>query len=240
MHRLPAERRFLEGSGGIPPPEAARHAKALHLRDGERVEFFDGAGAVRTFAWNAASGGFAPDGPLREVPRPAGSLTLLACVTKGERWDWTLEKATELGVSRIVPVLSERCVVRIAAADRGAKRARWQKIAEEAARQSGAAWTPEVAAPQTFGEAVALARATVCFAGILSDPPPPPILEAFRRSGAGSDCDISLFTGPEGDFSPEEKERLCGFAYPVSFGTAVLRAETAAIFGLSAIKAALL
>ena len=162
-----------------------------------------------------------------------------ACVTKGSRWDWTVEKATELGATRIVPVLSERTIVRISAGDREAKRDRWMRVAEDAARQSDAKWLPEILAPVDFAEALSLAGETTCFVGALVKPTPLPLLAALeqeldnRRPSADG---LAVFVGPEGDFTPAELSALCEIATPVTFGESVLRAETAAIYGLSVIK----
>lgn len=237
MHRLLVDPETIESGTCPPPPEAARHLRAVRLKDAEIVEFFDGNGTTRAYGWKAATGVFEAAGePVFHERRPGG-ITLFACVSKGSRWDWTLEKATELGAKRIVPVLSANTIVRIDSDGREAKRERWEKIAAEAARQSDAAWLPEIAPPVSFGEAAAEAAKTACFAGIISDPPPPALLDALEKSGAARDGELSLFTGPEGDFSQDEIEKLRSFAHPASFGPSVLRAETAAIFGLSVLTA---
>ena len=184
----------------------------------------------------------AASSPVESAPRPSWTLTLFACVTKGSRWDWTIEKATELGATRIVPVISARTIVRIGADERPAKRDRWTRIAEDAARQSDAKWIPEVCEPVGFEESLALVRETTCFAGALTTPPPQPILHALmdsRQSPFPAPRSLSVYVGPEGDFTPEELAALLEVATPVSFGSTILRAETAAIFGLSVLKSAL-
>ena len=174
------------------------------------------------------------------MPPPEVYLTLFACVTKGSRWDWTIEKATELGVARIVPVISERCVVRIGGNERAAKRERWRRIAEDAARQSDAQWLPEICEAVDFRDSLALVKACACFVGALTDPPAEPLLVAIRRRRAAdaSASAFGLYVGPEGDFTPAELAALLEVAVPTSFGPTVLRAETAAIFGLSVLAAA--
>lgn len=244
MHRLLVESRALESAEPSLPPEAARHLRVLRVRDGETVELFDGRGSWREFACRRATGGglsLAPCAPRRFLPRRADAPVLFACVTKGARWDWTVEKATELGVARIVPVIGERTVVRIPPEERAAKAERWRRIAAEAARQSDAKWLPEIPDPVRFADALPLVKATRCFAGILSDPPPPPIAAALASAasagGPGDGRPFAAFTGPEGDFSPEERDALSSVAAPVSLGPTILRAETAAIYAVSAIKA---
>ena len=170
---------------------------------------------------------------------PPHPLTLFACVTKGSRWDWTVEKATELGVSRIVPVISDRTIVRIPKAERATKRERWLRIAEDAARQSDAKWLPEICEAVDFKDALPLVRETTCFIGALVTPPARPLskaVEDFRRE-TGDLKDVSTFIGPEGDFTPEELAALMEIATPTSFGPTVLRAETAAIFAVSVLAA---
>ncbi len=224
-----------------------RHLRVLRPRDGEEVELFDGRFLTRLYRWSQREGALIAAGEARKHASPAADITLFACVTKGQRWDWTLQKATELGATRIVPVLSARTIVRIASGEAAAKAARWQKIAEEAARQSSAVFLPEILPPCDFAAALGLARETTCFVGALLSPPPQPLLSAFSQAAAkaaaagatGEKPHYSLFVGPEGDFTPEEMAALLEFAIPTSFGPLVLRAETAAIFALSVLNAAL-
>jgi len=242
MHRLLVTTDILARDSVTLPQDAMHHLKVVRPKQGETIELFDGAGHSRHYRCGAsATSPLVADGAMQSFPRPACSLSLFACVTKGARWDWTIEKATELGVTRIIPVMSDRCIVRIAPEERAAKRERWLRIVEEAARQSDAKWLPEVLEPVGFKDAVALADACTCFVGALTTPPPEPLLSAVHRSIGESPDNRSfgIFVGPEGDFTPAELQSLLDVAVPVSFGPTVLRAETAAIFGASALVAAL-
>lgn len=238
MHRLLVHAEALEREVADLPRDAARHLKVLRPKSGEEIELFDGCGRTRRYRWNAARGVL--DAPLPLVcatvrPFP---LTLFACVTKGSRWDWTIEKAVELGVARIVPVISDRCIVRLALGERTAKAERWRRIAEDAARQSDAVWLPEVLEAVDFPVALDLVK--TCgrvFAGALTNPPPPPLLAAVSRELPAARS-LGLFVGPEGDFTPAELAALLERAVPTSFGPTILRAETAAVFGLSVLAAA--
>ena len=223
-----------------------RHLMVVRPKPGEVIELFDGAGRSRRYRVGAPRSGarnpgISAVGEIVSHPPPPFSLTLFACVTKGSRWDWTIEKATELGVTRIVPVISHRCIVRIAPAERAAKRDRWRRIAEDAARQSDAIWLPEVCEAVDFRDSVALVKECTCFVGALTDPPPAPLLSAVERRLAESPgaSSFGMFVGPEGDFTPEELDALLEVAVPASFGPTILRAETAAIFGVSVLVGAL-
>lgn len=240
MHRLLVESEALKLDSPELPKEAANHLKVLRPKDGEEIELFDGKGATRRFKvevigrqWNLK-----PASSVLNLQPPTSNLTLFACVTKGSRWDWTIEKATELGVTRIVPVISERTIVRIQKEDRAAKRERWMRIAEDAARQSDAKWLPEILEPVDFADSLALVRETHCLIGALTNPPPRLILDELCHSPTPTtNSNYAIFVGPEGDFTPDELKSLIEIATPVSFGPTILRAETAAIFGVSVIAA---
>ena len=242
MHRLLVESEALKLDSPVLPKDAENHLKVLRPKDGEEIELFDGKGGWRVYSVEKSGGGgqwkLISSSGLLHVQTSASRLTLFACVTKGSRWDWTIEKATELGVTRIVPVISARTIVRIPQEERAAKRDRWLRIAEDAARQSDAKWLPEILEPVDFAASLELVKKTRCLVGALTDPPPRMILDELLRSPASaSDFNCSLFVGPEGDFTPEELASLVAIATPVSFGPTILRAETAAIFGVSVLAA---
>ena len=252
MHRLLVKTELLNEDAPTLPEDAARHLKVIRPKDGEKIELFDGKGHFRVFQVSGSK--FQVSGSKFQVPgskfqveslipvsetfnlQPSTfNLTLFACVTKGSRWDWTIEKATELGVTRIVPVISERTIVRIPKGERAAKRERWLRISEDAARQSDAKWLPEICEAVDFRDALPLVKETTCFIGALTTPPSPPLAQAIgnlntetRRHGG-----FGVFVGPEGDFTPEELSALMEIATPTSFGPTILRAETAAIYAVS-------
>lgn len=236
MHRLLVPTEQLAQTTITLSAENARHLKVLRPRKGEKFELFDGCGSARVFRYD---GELSSAGAIRKVLKSPWSITLFACVTKGSRWDWTIEKATELGVSKIVPVISARTIVRISSSERDAKVERWQKIAEEAARQSDAMWVPEISAPISFENSLSLVRDTRCLVGALlrDGGRAEPIAAAIDRLGLSES--MSVYVGPEGDFSDDELFKLLQVAHPVSFGETILRAETAAIFAVAALKSAI-
>ena len=259
MHRLLVKTKLLEDDSPVLPADAAKHLKVLRPKDGELIELFDGHGKWREYEFRASA--LHATSQTSQTSQTSRTLTLFACVTKGSRWDWTIEKATELGVTRIVPVISDRTIVRIPKAERAAKRERWMRIAEDAARQSDAKWLPEICEAVDFKDALPLVRETTCFIGALTNPPSPPlseaIMKAVRRRGEQSPSEggacihaeapeevlchrvsYAAFIGPEGDFTPEELAALMEIATPTSFGPTILRAETAAIFAVSVLAAA--
>lgn len=241
MHRLLVETALLAEDAPTLPADAAKHLRVVRPKEGEEVELFDGKGRWRVYRFRAlprsgegAASPLVATSQTSQTSEPPKPLTLFACVTKGSRWDWTVEKATELGVTRIVPVISDRTIVRIPKAERAAKRERWMRIAEDAARQSDAKWLPEIVEAMDFRDTLPLVKETTCFIGALTDPPSPSISVAFGR--AASFGHLATYIGPEGDFTPEELAALMQVAIPVSFGPTVLRAETAAIFAVSALR----
>ena len=241
MHRLMVDSAALAMSAPTLPKEALNHLKVLRPKNDEPIELFDGRGQTRVFRYNEPSRTLTDPGELQTFAKPQPSLTLFACVTKGSRWDWTIEKATELGVTRIVPVISEHTIVRMTAGEREAKRARWARIAADAARQSDAVWLPEILAPVTFAESLPLVRKTNCFVGALANPPARPLAAAVQAALATpaneAPRELAVYVGPEGDFTSAELDTLLQLAIPTSFGPTVLRAETAAIFALSVVAA---
>lgn len=163
------------------------------------------------------------------------NVHLYQALPKGEKMELVVQKCTELGVSRIVPVQSSRCIVKLDDKNREKKRLRWERIAHEAAKQCGRGALPTVEQPVTL--ACALQQAPgwklFCYEGDGT--------EGLRhvlapRMQTDMPRDISVFIGPEGGFSPAEVEAareqgavLCGL------GKRILRTESAALVVLSAI-----
>lgn len=245
MHRCHVTTAQIEADRIELARDAARHLQTvLRTRPGESVALFDGAGHTRDACIARADRHGLCLEPLSAVvrhPPPACRLTLAACVSKGHRMDWTVEKAVELGAARIVPVISARTVVRLDDPDDAeGKTARWLRVAVEAARQSGAVWLPTIAEPASLSDTLpCLADCRPLLVAALS-----PLSRRLRqvladlRLATAPPTDVAWLVGPEGDFTPAELESILAVgALPVSLGHQVLRAETAALYGLSTLNA---
>jgi 16S rRNA (uracil1498-N3)-methyltransferase len=240
---LPPEQiaRAQEGVLPLSPDQARYLGSVLRLREGDAVEVFDGEG-TRIDARIAEAG---PEGlALRlfgragDAPAPGPHLVLAQALSKGDKLELVIQKATELGVARIIPFAAERSVVRLAV-DRGAARtARWRRIAQEAARQSGRADVPEVDPPARWEDLFALSREDPGLRCVLLDPGPETsgLAQAAHHPGPGP-ARILVAVGPEGGFSAQEKERALahGFA-AASLGQLTLRTETAGLAALAILQ----
>lgn len=221
--------------------EEAHHClDVMRCRAGDRVVVFNGLGAEAEAEITAVSRGSVSLSTRLVVttPRPPITITLAQAVPKGKNMDLIIQKATELGVSRLVPLLSERTVVQLDGEDLEKKRQKWQRVAIEACKQCGQNWVPEVTAPASVE---ALARqvkdAIRLIAAIGSESRPLKTLLAERaQSGEVPPSAATVMIGPEGDFTPAEISiALTQGFLPLSLGPLILRSETAAIYALSII-----
>jgi len=170
-----------------------------------------------------------------ESVAPPVHVTLCAAIFKFDHFEWMIEKATELGVARVVPVIATRT-------ERGLDMAahkrveRWRRIGLEASQQSRRAHLPEIDEATPWKDALATS-ADQRYA-LEENPGAPPFLDALPQARKSSDA-IALLVGPEGGWTDEERADFTQAAWtPVSLGPSILRAETAGIAGLSIINAA--
>lgn len=166
---------------------------------------------------------------LSSLPR----VTLAQGLAKGDKLDLVVQKATELGVSRIAPLQLDRCVVQLDRAKGEARATRWRRIAEEASRQSGSAEVPRVDEPSSLREFLQAARARGERVALLYEEQDQDVrLGEWLRAQAGEP--IALIVGPEGGISPAEVEavREAGGAV-LSLGPKILRTETVGIAALA-------
>jgi 16S rRNA (uracil1498-N3)-methyltransferase len=166
--------------------------------------------------------------------RPA--LTLIQALAKGEKLDLVVQKATELGVTRIMPVTSARSIPQLEAMRAIGRRARWQKIAREAARQCGRADVPTIEAVTPLATALH-AISKEAFRLLLWEGARSTRLTGLLPPADQRPHEVAVAVGPEGGFSPTEVEaaKAAGFV-PAGLGPRVLRTETAALVILSILQ----
>ncbi len=169
--------------------------------------------------------------PARPLPV---RLHLLAALIKFDHFEWMIEKATELGVERITPVVATRSEHGL---DKAAlKRSeRWRKILKESAQQCRREHLPELGAVAAWKHVPVEDGLRLL---LDEDAGARPVLQALPTARQAGDC-VQLLVGPEGGWTEEERAAICGAGWqPVSLGGSILRAETAAIAGLAVIGAA--
>ncbi len=227
-------------AGGVArlPAQAAEHVtKVLRLRPGALLTVFDGRGGEYDAELLAAGRGTAEVrvGAHRAVERESPlQVTLLQGLARGEKMDWIVQKATELGASAIVPVATERSVVQLEGGRAERRAAHWQAVAIAACEQSGRNRVPRMESPLPFtaacGPGPGPARRWLLVPGAER-----PL--AAAAAGAGS-VGIELLVGPEGGLTDAELALAarCGFE-AVSLGPRVLRTETAGVAALAVLQA---
>jgi len=213
------------------PESAARHVQVLRLQPGGEVTLFDGTGGE----WSATvermgrSDVAVRVGSHSGVEREPGVAVHLALgVPANERMDWLVEKAAELGVASLQPLVTERSVLRLSGDRARKKQAHWQAIAAAACEQCGGNRVPVVHPLADFADWTppdGLAKRMLSLHA-----------EARPLLGARLDAPLLLLSGPEGGLSPREQERALAAGFePVTLGPRVLRAETAPLAALAAL-----
>jgi 16S rRNA (uracil1498-N3)-methyltransferase len=217
--------------------EAHHLARVLRLRPGALVEAADGGGRIFTVrieglgareAWGTILDRSGEGTPARES---ACAITLAQGVLKGERMSWLIQKATELGVARIVPLETARVVRHVPAGRLGDRQQRWERVAREAVKQCGRSVVPSVEAPRplaaVLADAAAHDAAWLCWEGGGR-------AVAEVAQGAGRPRRLLLLIGPEGGFTVEEvaQAERAG-ARLVGLGPRILRAESAGLVMLA-------
>lgn len=218
--------------------QEARHIlNAMRLKENDKVIVFDGTGKEYTgFIKQAKPKSVTVEIISTKTPKvdTLPEITLAQAVPKKEKMDYIVEKATELGVHTVIPIISERTIVRLEEDKANNKAARWKKIAKETAKQCGRTKVPEIKDVKKFYNAIddinnfdlallaCLAEDTISLKDAISD---------FATGK------IIIFIGPEGDFTPEEikmaKVTSCKF---VSLGNRTLKSDTAGVYVLSVLN----
>ena len=219
--------------------ESGHCVRVLRHRVGDEIHVIDGCGTMFRCRLTDDNPKSAEAEVLEAFPGWGGHpyrLTVACCPTKNnDRFEWFVEKATEVGVDRIVPVIGERSERKVYKTDRA------YRIALSATKQSLKARIPEIADPVSVKDFIchsepeeqvkeSLKLIAYCFEG---DTRRISIQEALAASAA---TDITIFIGPEGDFSPEEARLAIEHGYiPVHLGASRLRTETAAVVAATAV-----
>ena len=218
--------------------ENAHHLSySLRGRIGDKVDVCDGTGTLYRCTVTAMDGVkvvLSADETVHADTEPPYEAVLCQAIPKGDKMDLIVQKAVELGVSRIIPFESANCVAKIKPEQREKKTARWQRIAEEAAKQCGRGIIPTVDMPCSFEDMLDLCSGShryfcyECGGQVLTE----------ALSGIGEDSDpVYFMIGPEGGFSPSEADKTVAAGFTaVTLGRRILRAETASMFFLSALS----
>ena len=216
--------------------EAKHAAQVLRLRRGDRITVFDGRGrSAAAEILDVSKNELRLElGAAVSSPGLVPEICLAQAVPKGKTMDLIVQKAVELGVHTIQPLITRHTVVQVDGDDAPRKSAKWQRVALEACKQCGQDLLPEVLPVRDFASWTEDSTGDLKIIASLL-PGVRSLREVLR--GAASPRQVTLLVGPEGDFSAAEGAAAmeAGFL-PASLGTIVLRAETAAFFGISAIR----
>lgn len=221
------------------PDALVRHIQVLRLAEGDNITLFNGAGGeyralLRQLERRSASADIISH-EAREAELPF-AVTLAQALPEGSKMEWIIEKAVELGVSAIVPLAAQRCVVRLSAERAEKKLAHWQAIVAAAAEQCGRNRLTSVAAPAPYQQWIAQPAPPSGQRIILTPRASSSLADWARRQLPQA---VTLVIGPEGGLSDAEEDlALRHGALALSMGPRVLRTETAALAAVSALSAA--
>lgn len=218
----------------LPDDVAAHLLRVLRLQEGDACILFNGDGHDYD-ARITAIGKREARAQLLSARRVDNEsplrITLLQGIARGEKMDWILQKATELGVARFLPVSSDRSEVKLDAQRADKRLAHWRGIVVSACEQSGRALVPDVMAPQALAQAATMRTGR----GFILDPFAEASLAALQGA-ALRECTIAI--GPEGGWSPRDREHLLAAGFEgLRLGPRVLRTETAGIAAIAALQA---
>ena len=221
------------------PAQAARHVQVLRLQPGQALTLFNGEGGefeatVTQMGRSEVTVRVGQHQPLdRAAQRP---VTLALGMPANERMDWLVEKATELGVTALQPLMSERSVLRLSGERAEKKVAHWHSVAVAASEQCGGNRVPQLLPVSTLAAWLAKQPAAPAGTRLLLSlrPHSPGLREAVAP--LAPDAPVTLLSGPEGGLSPAEEEAALASGFvAVSLGQRTLRAETAALAALAAL-----
>jgi 16S rRNA (uracil1498-N3)-methyltransferase len=229
------------GSVELPRDEAEHLGRVLRLRPGADVRVFDGRGHEYEGRVAVVERSRVVVELLREVPdagtEAAVGLVLAQALLKGDAMDRAVRDAVMVGVSRIVPVITERSELSPKRVKESGRVARWQRIAIASAKQCGRSVVPGVTEPQSIAECIRTFEGTARF--LLAEPSlaPPGSPGVGDLSGLRPGDSVLLIVGPEGGWTAvEAAAALSAGCQPLTLGLRTLRADAAALVGLTALQ----
>ena len=225
----------------------AHHARnVLRLQPGDKAVLFNGQGREITAEVTSLDGRDISLRKLHESSTPPlrCRITLAQAIPKGKNMDLIVQKAVEIGAAEIVPIMSDRTIVRLADEDAAQKQTKWQTIAIEAAKQCGQNWLPEVGKPRPLAQFFAgHAPFDLQLIGSLQSDAVhlKKILAEYSAEHGDRPTSVLMLVGPEGDFTPAELSLARSHGCrPITLGPIILRVETASIYCLSVLSYELL
>ena len=227
LHRFFAER-TRENAARLLPEEARHALTVLRLREGDTVQVILEESLFDARILSIQDGVTAKLLSALPNPEPSVRVWLVQGLPKADKMDWIVQKCTEAGVYAVAPAEMPRCVVRLSGKDGAKKAERWQRIAAEAAKQSGRAHVPEVFAPGSLENALDRAPQGALLLVPWEEERSLPLRKAVAEHPEAKD--IILVIGPEGGMGEEEIAFLkARGALPVTMGPRIFRTETAAV-----------
>lgn len=240
MHRFLVDPTNIKGGQVMLEGDDFKHLKqVLRLGPKDTIYLFDGSGVeyiANILAVNKNNAVAGIISTFKAETEPEIRLTLFQGIPKGEKMDLIIQKGVELGVHKIVPVITERTVVKIDEKDKSKKVDRWLRISKEAAKQCRRAYIPYILEPIYFKEAIEMTRSFDSSVLLYENEAKKCLKEVLKCYTINKIEDIALFVGPEGGFASQEVELFAKTGSDiVGLGKRILRAETAAISVLSII-----
>jgi len=233
MHRFFVPQNSLHGQKVILTSQQAHQIRnVLRMGPGDHIIVLDNIGSEYTVALTKVGqqqviGEVIYKQPAQGEPRT--QITLYQSLLAREKFEWVLQKCTEVGVTRFVPMVTERSIVRRSITVTARRLSRWRRIVTEAAEQSGRGRIPQLEAPVNFGDAVSkLEGFDFCLIG--SPQAAGQNLRKLLRTDNTIPVAVALLIGPEGGFTKQEVQLAqANGAIPISLGRRILRTETAAV-----------
>lgn len=227
----------------LDPDESIHLVKSVRAREGDKLRLFDGSGKAalaridRVLTRGKTASVICIVEKMLPVCGPSTRLTLIQALPKGSRMDFLVEKATELGVWEVLPVITERVEKQPGGKGYEGQVERWRRISLSAAKQCGSAWLPAIRPVAKLETALdtRTAQAAPFVVGVLSKGAKS--LGDFLQTVGNDTGSAAVLIGPEGDLTDAEIDlAVKAGACPVSFGNLVMRVETAAIYAVSVMK----